>query len=823
MTAVQTTQTSKRKAGALLQTEAGAAPVSCSHCGAACSDRSISIQDETFCCHGCRIVYEVLGKSGLDHFYDLESRPGIRIGLRKDATDFAYLDDESIRDQILDFTDGKTARATFHIPAIHCIACVWLLENLFRLDPRIGRTQVNFPRRELTVWFPEQDLSLSELVGLIASLGYEPSLNLASLDQPPIDAGHRTEILRLGVAGFCFGNIMLLSVSQYLGLDSASQTGYAPLFGALSLILALPVVFFSAAEYWNAAWTGLRRRIITIDVPIALGIAALFAQSLFDILTRAGEGYLDSLSGLVFFLLIGKWFQRKTYDRLSFDRDYRSYFPLSVTRVTRDVEEVVPVTRVCVGDRIVIRNQELIPADAILIRGNAHIDYSFVTGEVDPSVQTAGDRLHAGGRQVGGAIEVELVKPVSQSYLTSLWNNEAFSKDRTTTITTLANRVSKHFTLAVIAIASASALYWAWHDPTRAVRAFSSTLIVACPCALALSAPFALGAALRIFGRRGLYLRNADVVEGLARVSHVVFDKTGTLTHSATGSVRFDGTTLLEEEKDGISALTRQSTHPMSVRISSSLGDREHPDVEDFHEVPGGGIEGTVRGRRYALGSTPWFYTQGIADADPDHAADSGVCVAIDGCLRGRFSLRQEFRADVQGMVRRLGRHRDLAVLTGDHEGRRAGLTEVFGESIPLHFRQQPEDKLSYVRDIQAAGARVMMVGDGLNDAGALRQSDVGVAVCEDVTAFSPACDAILDADEVPHLARFVDFARSTVAVVMVSFFLSVVYNVVGLSFAARGALSPLVSAILMPLSSVTVVAFALAAVRWNARRKDIL
>jgi len=289
---------------------------------------------------------------------------------------------------------------------------------------------------------------------------------------------------------------------------------------------------------------------LTLDVPIVVGLAALYAQSAYEIVLGRGPGYLDSLAGLVFFLLCGRVFQQKTHDRMAFDRDFKCFFPLSVTRKTAAGEENIPISNLQVGDRLLLRNGELIPADARLVKGPACIDYSFVMGEAEPVAKAAGDYLYAGGRQMGGVIEVETVKAVSQSHLTSLWNHEAFQKDRASDLNTLTNRFGRWFTLVVIAVAVGAGLFWlVFGDAGRAVKAFISVLIVACPCALALAAPFTLGTAQRLLARMQVFLKNGLVLERMAQVEAIVFDKTGTLTAEGGKGVVFCGKAESRKQK----------------------------------------------------------------------------------------------------------------------------------------------------------------------------------------------------------------------------------------------------------------------------------
>jgi Cu+-exporting ATPase len=790
------------------------ARLACAHCGAPCPDASIEADALHFCCAGCRTVFQILRASGLERFYALEKQPGVRIGEPPPPDRFAYLDAGNLREQLADYADERVTRVTLRVPSMHCLACVWLLENLFRLEPAIGASRVNFPRRELTVSFDHTRLPFSRLAHLLASLGYEPDINLGALrardERGPPD--QRGLWLRIGVAGFAFGNIMLLSIPSYLGLREGEV--FRPFFGWLSLGLSVPVLLFSASHYWRAAWLGICRRMITIEFPLAIGLAALFFQSAFDVVTGASEGYFDSFAGLVFFLLCGRWFQHKSYDWLSFDRDYRAYFPLSTLRLENGVARDVPLTELRVGDRIRVRNGEIVPADARLIEGVARLDYAFVTGEAEPVARAPGDHVYAGARQVGAAIELEIVKETSRSYLASLWDHEAFRKSRDRSLHNMTNRAGRWFTVGVLLFAAAAGLWWWVHHPAEAPRVFASILIVACPCALALSAPFALGAALRLLARRRVFVKNTDTLEALARADMVVFDKTGTLTH-ARPVARWVGAALTDAERAAVRALAAQSVHPISRAI---VGDEPAGGaVADFEEAEGLGIRGRANGIAMALGSSAWLAQQGVAGVPSLPSGAAGL--AMDGVYRGFYATSAPARADIAGIARALARRFRLALLSGDRDAERARCAAWLGADAELRFDQTPMDKLEAIRAWQAQGCRVAMIGDGLNDAGALRQADIGIAVAERASTFSPASDVILEADQLARVPDLFRFARAAVRVVYASFVISLGYNATGLTFAATGHLSPLVSAILMPLSSFTVIFFALLGARAAAAR----
>lgn len=782
------------------------AGATCFHCGTPCGGGSTQRDDKAFCCHGCQAVFELLREAGLSRYYELGDGVRARAIEELDDATYAYLDAPAVRARLIDFDDGKSARAAFHLPAIHCVACVWLLENLFQLKAGIGSCTVHFPRKQVVVQFDPGRVRLSEVAALMASVGYPPELRLSDMDRRQEDPVMRRLWLQTGVAGFAFGNTMLFSIALYLGLDAFSGPGFGRMFGWLSLAMSVPVVAFSARDYWVASWHALRQRAVTLDVPIAAGIVAIGCQSTWEVVSGRGHGYFDSLAGLLFFLNIGRVFQRKTFDRLSFDRDYRSFFPLSVLRLSDGAEQRVALAEVSVGDRLVIRHGELVPADSRLVEGPAWIDYSFVTGEADPVSRSPGELLHAGGRQRGGRIEVEITKPVSQGYLTDLWNQDVFRKPKDDTFGTWTNRYGRRFTWIVLGIAVGAGLAWAPFDAARGLKAFVSVLIVACPCALALAAPFALGSAVRVLARSGVFLRNPEVIEALARVDTVVFDKTGTLTAAGAGELAWHGTPLEAGEIGAIRAVASHSTHPLARRVATGLGVVAAMTVSDFEEVEGCGVRGWVDGEAWRLGSAAWLARDGV-DVPPSSRPGSRVVVARGGVYRGEFTAGGGLREAMPELLARLrGMGMRLGLLSGDNQRERALMAPLFSEGDDLRFGQAALDKLGAVRALQAGGRVVLMAGDGLNDAGALRQADVGVAVVEDVASFSPASDVILPGTELGRLASVLAYARRVAGVVRWSFGVSTAYNLVGLAIAAGGWLSPVVCAVLMPLSSATVV-----------------
>ena len=774
----------------------------CFHCGNEINKKDEVVFDEKkFCCTGCKTVYEIFSQNDLTCYYDFQASPG---ATPQDINGkYEFLDDEKIIDKLLEFQEDTTHIVSLYIPHIHCSSCIWILENLQKLKEGIGSSQVNFPEKKVRISFHPEQTSLKEIVYLLSSIGYEPYISLENFDEGKKKVD-RSLIYKIGIAFFCFGNIMLLSFPEYFEVEEFWINQYRGFFRWLIFALALPSFIYSASGYYVSAWKSIKSGLLNIDIPIALGIVVMFVRSTVDIIFDFGQGFFDSMTGLIFFMLLGKLFQQKTYDFLSFERDYKSYFPIAITKLLPNGDEIaVQVYDIEKGDRLLIRNQELIPVDGILISEKASIDYSFVTGEAVPIEKKSGDKLYAGGKQQGKVIEMEVLFSVSQSYLTQLWSNDVFQKKVNQQHKTITDKISRYFTPALLALAFLSFFYWIFIDTATAFNVFTAILIVACPCALALTAPFTLGNVLRIMGKRKFYLKNALVVEQLAQVDTLVFDKTGTITTNKKTAIVYEGETLTSNELQLLKNTLRGSNHPLSRRLYEFLPEFERMNVDDFEEVIGKGIFATIDNHKIKLGSSSF-----VKNLNESTHKKTKVHVEINGIYKGSYVFNNQYRKGLEQLFESLAKEYDLVVLSGDNDGERAILTKMLPSKTTLVFNQKPEQKLAYIEQLQQNGKNVMMIGDGLNDAGALAQSNVGLSISENVNVFSPACDGIMDASQFDKIGFFMKYSKNAMNTIYMSFGLSILYNIVGLSFAVTGNLSPLVAAIIMPLSTITIVSF---------------
>jgi P-type Cu+ transporter len=774
--------------------------VDCYHCGTACVTKSISIDDKIFCCEGCKLVYEILNENGLCDYYKIQNHPGLtQIKAVRDDK-YAYLDNEEIARKLYKFTDGNNTIVTLYIPGVHCSSCMWLLEHMHKLTPGITESRLNFTAKEVTIRFQRAQISFRKIVELLATIGYEPYISLDDAGKKKSKNFNRQKVYKLGVAGFCFGNIMLMSFPEYLTDHSGIEHQYANLFRILNLVLSIPVFFYSASEFFVSAWAGLRQRILNIDAPIVLALVITYARSIYEIFAGIGGGYLDSMSGIVFFMLVGRIVQERTYKSISFHRDYKAYFPIAVNVVTAGGVESKNLQDLKEKDVVQLHNDEIVPADSILVKGNARIDYSFVTGESEPVSIAEGAMVYAGGKQVGEQITIQVIKPVAGSYLTSLWNHYAFQKNKIeqNQRESVIHKLSKYFTYVLFTLAALTAIYWWVNDPSKILPSVSAMLIVACPCALLLAATYTNGNLLRIFSNNGLFLRDATIIEQLGNVNHIVFDKTGTLTQGSSHFIT-SGHQLCDSEKDMLFNVVRSSQHPYSKALAASLGARQTLEVSGWMEHSGKGIEALVNGQKVVVGSASFV------EVHTDDSTKATVYVKIGEKVTA-FYLIPDFRESIPQVIPVLNNDYELSLLSGDNDKQKSVLKELFSSDSELLFEQKPIDKLHYIEKLQKDGAQVMMVGDGLNDAGALQQSNVGVTLADDINNFTPSCDAILDAKRFPGLPGLMRLARSGKNIINLSFFISILYNIVGLTISMQGKMEPMIAAILMPASTVSIV-----------------
>lgn len=733
----------------------------------------------------------------------------------KKTENFDFLDDEKIAEKIIDFKDKNITFVRFFIPSIYCSSCISVLENLSNHHKYILESTVDFSNKKVGIIFKNKNLRLSELAVFLEKIGYKPSINSESIEDNQEKIFDRKLIGKLAVSFFCFGNIMLLAIPEYVGAyEDVWFLENRNFFRYLMGILSFPVVLFSLMDHVKYALLGLKKHIFNMDIPITIGIVVLFLWSCYEVFLDLGSGYFDSLAGFSFFLLLSRMFQIHTHRRiLSFDQNYKSFYPIYVSRICNNKEEKILLSSLKKGDLIAIRNEEIIPADSILIKGIASLDNSFITGESHLINKKIGERIYAGSKQKGEIIYLKIIKNIDQSYLSLLWNKKKFYHKKLLHLNSISNRFSQYFTPIILMISIITGIYWSFINVSKVFQTTFSVLIITCPCALVLSSPLIFGNIIRFFSKKGFYVKDIFTMERISTISTLIFDKTGTITDLNKEKVFFIGKKLRHKEKKIIASLLRNSNHPLSKKIFTELSIKEYYSINNFQEIIGQGMQGVIQNVSVKIGSPKYL---GITI---NNWKETTVAVSINEKFFGYFLFRNFYRKGIKKIFKNLKKY-EIVILSGDNnELEKKYLESILPKSSKIFFNQSPEEKFNYVKKIQRNGKQVMMIGDGINDYAALNQSEVGVAISENPSNFFPSCDAFIQSNYLDKIFLFLKISKIATRLVIVNFMISLFYNGIGIIFAVTGHLKPFIAAILMPLSSLSVIIFSILSTWMVSRR----
>ncbi|MDP2175736.1 MAG: heavy metal translocating P-type ATPase metal-binding domain-containing protein [Bacteroidota bacterium] len=788
----------------------------CSHCGLPCDVQPVIQNDLVFCCSGCSAVYQLLNQNDLCAYY--QNDKGLKPEVANNA-EFEYLDSNETREKFVIFSQGTTVQFRFLIPGMHCNSCIYLLERLERLLNGVVSSRVDFFNKELLVTVNQSEVKLSALVVLLYQLGYKPDLTLSN--QSGIKKKRiSNRAIKIGIAGFAFGNIMMLSFPEYLGLSlDKSSLVLKHWFDYISLALSIPVLLYCSTEFFESSWKAIRQKTLNIDLPVMIAVLATFIRSVYEIFFLNQSGYLDSMTGIVFLLLVGRYFQDLTYHSLTFDRDYKSYFPLSARLLKNQHEhETVNITQLKKDDLIELRNGELLPADAIVESKFVTVDYSFITGESVPVALQKEDKIFAGAKISGNPGVFKLLTTTDNSRLVKLWSVE---KTKDGADNSLTEKINFYFTLGLIIISVFAFVYqYQVNGIGDAFKALTSVLIVACPCILLLATNFANGHLLRTLKQEGMFVKNKSTITKLNQCQTIVFDKTGTLTDNSHFKIE-NISNLNGQELSKLALICRQSIHPYSVALSKLFYiPNTSFTVDSYTDIVGKGIQGKIANDVIRIGNAEFL---GV-DSDLSFPDKGLVHVSINSEYRGYFTLSHDIRKETESILKALKKHDyELYLSSGD---------SLLNQEIDPNWfdkvmiKQEPEDKVNLIKSLKSEGKVVCMTGDGLNDAPALNEADIAISVADNTSAFFPACDVLIKSDALKDFPKLLQFIKASKWVIIISFAFSLIYNAVGLYFAITAQLSPLFAAILMPSSSMTMLLLTwllTALIHWHFFKKENL
>jgi Cu2+-exporting ATPase len=768
--------------------------------------------ENQFCCGGCRVAHEVIRGAGLEQYYrirervDEPGRPAATSGRR-----YQEFDDPTFLELYGQRADDGLATVDLYLEGVHCAACVWLVERTPVVIPGVAECRLDIGRSLATVvWNPEA-APLSEVARFLDSIGY-PSYPFRGAESREIERrADRSFLIRIAVAGAVAGNIMLLAFALYGGYFHGIQDRYEQLFRWVSMALSLPAVLWCAAVFYRGAWGSVRTRVLHMDVPITVGILTGFSWGLVNTVRGRGEIYFDSVTVLIFLLLVGRFVQRR--QQRSAARATELLFSLAPTtaRLVEDgsVREV-PTAALVPGSVVELRAGDTVPADGIVLDGSSSLDLSLLTGESRPVDTSPQQPVHAGTVNLSGRLLVEVKSTGESTRVGRLLRMVEENAGRRAPVIQLADRISGWFVVAVLSLALTTLVIWIQLDPEHAVDHAVALLIVSCPCALGLATPLAVAAAVGRAAKRGILIKGGDALEELARTGHMFLDKTGTLTEGRMSLVRWTGD---ESIQAAVSDLESHSAHPVAVALVKGLGPSGGSNVSDVTTHPGLGMSGLLDESRLIVGSPAFAAKEGITLSDPwrqsvDQTVGDGltpIIVGVDDEVVALAALGDAVRSDAATTldhIRRAGW--SVEILSGDHPGTVVAVMTTLGLEKG-RGGADPELKSELVHEAATQG-RVAMVGDGVNDAAALAAATVGIGVHGGAEAALAAADVFLGREGLSPVAELLDGARRTLSVIRRNLIFSLSYNVVAVSLAMAGLMHPLVAAILMPLSSITVV-----------------
>jgi Cu2+-exporting ATPase len=786
---------------------------SCTHCGLPVpAGLVVPDAEHQFCCSGCHLAYDVIQGFGLQRYYDVRRRIDAPAQpARSSGRGFGEFDDPTFLGLYGQSRPDGLSSIDLYLEGVHCAACVWLVERTPLVLAGVAECRLDIGRSLASVsWDPEQ-VPLSKIARFLDAIGYPPHPYHGVETREMERRSDRSLLIKIAVAGAVAGNIMLLAFALYGGYFHGIEEQYHRLFRWTSMVLALPSVLWCANPFYRGAWGSMRTRTLHMDVPITVGILAGFIWGVHNTVVGRGEIYFDSVTVLIFLLLVGRFVQRRQQRTAA--RATEMLFSLA-PRTARLVEDgnvrEVPVAALAAGDLVELRAGDSVPADGVVEAGESSLDLSLLTGESRPVAARPGDPIHAGTVNLGGRLEVRVRTTGEDTRVGRILRLVEEHARRRAPVVRLADRISGWFVAAVLTLATITLLLWLRIDPGQAVDNAIALLIVSCPCALGLATPLAVAAAIGQAARSGILIKGGDALEQLARTGRMFLDKTGTITEGRLRLIRWVGN---DDLRTAVAALEADSLHPIAVALVDGLDDDGTSHIEQVRHHPGQGVSGVRHGRALIVGSPAFVSTSGVVlDGTWRGVIDDTVAggltpvvVAVDGQVAAVAALGDAIRSDARSTLAQIeGLGWQVEVLSGDHQGTvnsllpKIGLTQGRGGA-------SPEAKAELVA-AAAAQDRVVMVGDGVNDAAALAAADVGVGVHGGAEAALAAADVYLGEPGLSPIADLLVGSRRTLGVIRRNLVFSLAYNVVAVSLAMTGHMHPLLAAILMPLSSITVV-----------------
>ncbi len=790
----------------------------CFHCGLPVPKGSryhVHILDEErdMCCPGCEAVAKAIVGGGLSDFYKHRTTNSAT----PQTADTDILDELSLYDRPelqrsfvhSDETDIK--QASLILEGIVCAACVWLNERHVGSLPGVINFSVNYATHRAQLKWDDSQVHLSDVLREISAIGYIAH---------PFDPGRQEQLYkkeraqalkRLAVAGLGTMQVMMLAVALYAGEAEGMADNMKQFFRWMSLFITLPVILYSARPFFTSALGDLRRRRLGMDVPVSLAIGGAFVASVYATMTHGGEVYFDSVTMFTFFLLSGRFLEMGARQRAGqAAEELVKLLPTMATRMTDDGEEVIPVSDLQHGDRIRVRPGDSIPVDGRVMAGQSSVDESLLTGESLPLAKGQGDEVTAGTVNVESPLEIAVEKIGEETVLAAIRRLLDRAQSEKPGIALLADKVAGYFVGGLLLVAISVGSFWYVVDSERAFWIVLSVLVVTCPCALSLATPAVMTAATGSLTRLGVLTTRGHALETLAQATHIVFDKTGTLTSGQLSLAKVQVLAEVDEQQclSIAAALEQASEHPVARLLVAQV---DKPlQVNDLIAVPGQGIEGQVEGKHYRIGRTSYALGGSEHSLEVSSQYSHAVLATAEGKPLAEFIFTDQLRVDARQSIELLkNAGLDVTILSGDQAGAVAQIATELG-IVHYQFGLSPEGKLAAIKTMQAEGAVVAMIGDGVNDAPVLAGAEVSVAMGSGTQLAQASSDMVLLSGQLTHLADALKVARKARMIVRQNLSWAIGYNLVALPLAASGYIAPWMAAIGMSASSLLVVLNAL-------------
>lgn len=787
---------------------------SCRHCGEPVPRNwHLAGGDAGFCCAGCAASWTILHEAGLEHYYDLPEHRGRAV--RSSGRTYEEYDHPAFHALHVRSAAGGSAETEFHLEGVHCPSCVWLVERVPLLLPGVHRAELDLMRAIVRIEWDPKALPLSAVARRLDTLGYTAHPFRGATADVHRRRQDRAMLVRIGVAGALAGNVMMLAIAMYAGWFGHMEPAHERYFRWVSLALITPAVVWPGRVFFRGAWTALRQRTLSMDVPIALALGAGYARGAFNTVVDSGPIYFDGVATLIFLLLLGRFAQSRAQRAAVESTELLHALSPAVARVIEEgrVREV-PVEALLPGMTIEVRPGDPIAADGVVTEGDSDLDLSLLTGETRPEPVSPGDTVHAGTINGGSPLRVRVSSSGEATRVGRLMREVERAAGRRAPVVQLADRLSGVFVAGVLLLAVVTFVLWSRSDPSRAFDHAIALLVVTCPCALALATPLAVSVAIGQAAERGILIKGGDALQRMARPSLLLLDKTGTLTEGRATLTQWDGPSRL---RPLVLALERHSQHPLARAFVAAWPEVIAAEATGVTQTAGGGIEGEVNGQRVVVGTPAFVRTRVPSAAPPESTHQTLVWVAIDGEVVGRAGFEDAVRPDAATALAALRAGGfQTRILSGDSPGVVARVAAQLGFAAnEARGGMSPEDKLAAVEAIAQDGD-VVMAGDGVNDAAAIARAGVGVGMRGGAEACLATADVFLAREGLTPLAELAAGARRTLQVIRFTIAISIAYNLVGAGLAMAGRIDPLVAAVLMPVSSIAVVLIA-----WRTRMFD--